>query len=157
MKNLIFALMAISLLVLGCTSTQQSLSAQNTTNSMQSNSSPGAGAKAPSLIGSKFTDWKYYPMANPIAPGPISAKAQAALNVFTVGQAQQPDGSLLVTVTDNADNTVSNFTVKAGETLYFSDGYAGDDVANEKDTTLVDDHFVLVDGNNTIVGVLDTP
>ncbi len=111
----------------------------------------------PSIVGTKFSEWKYYPMANQIAPGPISAAAQTAMNVFTVNQSQQADGSLRVMVKDNEDKVVSNFTVKTGQTLYFSDGFAGDDVGNESDSTLIDDHFVLVDGNNTIVEALSTP
>ncbi len=163
---LISILLVAAALLFGCTSQQQASApaSQGYAPSMQSNTAPaqpntsaGTGAKPPSLVGTKFSDWKYYSMAHSIAPGPISADAQAALNIFTVAQAPQADGSILVTVKDNADGTINNFTVAPGETLYFSDGTPADDVGNESDSTLIDDHFVLVDSNNTIVQVLSTP
>ena len=73
------------------------------------------------------------------------------MNVFTVTQAPQADGTTMVVVKDNSDGTVNNFVVGAGQTLYFSDGNPADDVGNESDATLIDDHFVLVDSNGTIV------
>ncbi len=159
MKNklgLISVLLVAALLIFGCTSQQQPPQAQNNSSALQPAGNPGAGAP-PSLVGTKFSDWKYYSMANQIAPGPISSSTQAALNIFSVQQTQQADGSILVMVTDNVEGKVSNFTVAKGEILYFSDGNPGDDVGNESDKTLIDDHFVLVDGNNTIVEMLSTP
>ena len=135
---------------------QAAMSPQNNAPPMQPNGSAGM-PKPPNLVGTKFSDWRYYSMANPIAPGNISADAQAALNIFTVQQTQQPDGSLLVTVKDNPDGTVSNFTVTTGETLYFADGNPADDIGTESDSSLIDDHFVLVDSNGMIVQMLSTP
>ena len=155
-------LLVAAVLLFGCTS-QPPVSqygapfAQPNGSAAQPGIGSGAGAKPPGPVGTSFSDWKYYSMAFQIAPGPISPDNQAALNVFTVQQAQQAGGSVLVTVKDNGDGTVVNFTVAPGETLYFSDGNPADDVGNESDSVLVDDHFVLVDANNTIVEMLSTP
>ena len=155
MKNMQFSWIVFTLvtviLFFGCTGQQPN--SKNTTNT-----SAGINKTAQSnLAGTKFSDWKYYQMANKIAPGTISPDVQAALNIFTVQQTQQADGTLLVVVNDNQDNSTSNFTVKSGESLYFSDGNPNDDVGTEKDSMLVDDHFVLVDANGNIVEILSTP
>lgn len=122
---------------------------------VQNSTGPAGGP--PSLVGTKFSDWHYYSMAQKIAPGTITPDIQAALNVFSINQTQQSDGTLLVTVLDNQDATTNNFTLTTGETLYFSDGNPSDDVSNQSDGTLMDDHFVLVDSNGTIVQMLTTP
>ena len=150
----ILVLSVAVLLIFGCAGQQQQPPASN---SNSPNPGSAAGATQPSLVGTKFSDWKYYPMAFQIAPGPISADNQAALNVFSVQQTPQADGSILVRVTDNAEGTQSNFTLQSGEILYFADGNPNDDVGNESDVTLVDDHFVVVDSSGNIVEMLSTP
>lgn len=181
MKNkltIISVLLVAVVLLFGCTGQQQTQTPtpQNvqpnvptmgnstpvapTAPSMQNgtaNASSGTHPAPPSLVGTNFSQWRYYPMAFQIAPGNISASAQTALNIFTVNQTQEANGTILVMVTDNVEKVTNTFTVNQGEILYFSDGTPADDVGNESDSTLIDDHFVLVDSNNTIVQMLDTP
>lgn len=148
MKTLsVLSVLVLALLLFGCASQQAPNQAPG----------PGPAGAPPSIVGTKFSDWRYYPMAFQIAPGPISAANQAALNVFVVNQTAQADGSVLVTVTDNQDKDVNNLTIQKGQTLYFSDGNPNDDVGNESDSTLMDDHFVVVDGSGIITQALDAP
>ncbi len=157
MKGSIAAVLLMGLLLFGCTgnSGNSGYSAPNGGIASASGASGGPGGQ--NLIGTKFSDWKYYPMAMQIAPGQVNASAQAALNVFSVQQTQQQDGSLLVAVADNQDGGTYNFTLSGSQTLYFSDGNPGDDLANTSDGALFDDHFVVVDSNGDIVQAVTAP
>lgn len=154
MKGLIAAVLVMGLLLSGCTGSQGA--AQGGGGVAAAGGSPKAPA-GQSLVGTKFSDWRYYSMAMQIAPGQIDAPTQAALNVFSVQQAPQQDGTLLVTVIDSQDGTASNFTLASGQALYFSDGNPGDDLGNTSDGALLDDHFVVVGSDGNIVQAVTAP
>ena len=157
MKMLVAVLVAAALLVLGCAgSSGNQPTAQAPSGNVQNPAGvPPQGGSG--LAGTKFSDWKYYPMAMKIAPGTISSGTQAALNVFSVRQSQQSDGSLLVTVTDSQDGTTNSFTLASGESLYFADGNPADDVGTQSDAALMDDHFVVVDSGGNIAQAYAAP
>ncbi len=150
----ILALAIFSILLFGCAGQAQPQSPNGTSQNGSHLAGPPGGQ---SIVGTRFSDWRYYQMANQVAPGQVSAAAQAALNVFTVQQAPQSDGSLIVTVVDNQDGTTNNFTLASGQALFFADGNPSDDMANQSDGALLDDHFVVVDGNGTIVQAYTAP
>ncbi len=155
MKGFIAAVLVVGLLLFGCTGGQGA--AQGGGGGVAAAGGSPRGPAGQSIVGTKFSDWRYYSMAMPIAPGQIDAQTQSALNVFSVKQTAQQDGTLLVTVVDNQDGTTSNFTLSSGQTLYFSDGNPSDDLANTSDGALLDDHFVVVGSDGNIVQAVTAP
>jgi len=86
-----------------------------------------------------------------IAPGPLSDAAKAALSGFAMDSAQQPDGSLLITLTETERSITNQVTLKNGQTLYFIETSYGDDPIPNGETSLGDDGYVVVDQNGYVV------
>src|SRR5581483_8729894 len=154
-KNIIIVILLIIVIVEAAMLFQSKGSTNHTKmSSVQSQNMPPAGPNAkrkggtPIMIsaGMNLKTTPLFNFAHQMAPGPISASAQAALTGWNVSSVKQNDGSLKVSLTPkDSDDQSQQYIVKNGETLYFIEQTPADDKADQdKDLNYRDDYGIIV-------------
>ncbi len=132
---------------LGATPQTNTLSSNETLNTGVSNTSAALAAAAPKM---KLSDSSYADSAYLISGDLLSADAQKALVGFTLTKKVQADGSTLFSLAaTNPEYTSQQYSVQAGQSLYFVDRSLGDDAGIESNQG--DDFGIITDANGYIV------
>lgn len=127
---------------------------KNTTEETSEAPAPKVAGASASLNGQKFSDTNLAADAVLIAPGALSAQAQAATSGWQVKSRSLSDGSTqvdLIPVGSEATEGDSKhtFNLKTGDKLYFVDLNPGDD-SSAHDANTNDDVGILVDANGIV-------
>ncbi len=141
MKKLLFILPVVFFVAAACTSQTP---AANGNNNQTAN--PATAASGP-----KFTDQSYFKDSYLISSDTLSSQAQKAINGFQLSKQANADGTTQINLKAlEAGYHDQQYTLKAGQQLYFIEEFPGDD-NNGKDETPVDDKAVVVDGQGSVV------
>lgn len=100
----------------------------------------------------KFTDSRYYRKSYLISGDSLDPSAQQALAGFQLMKNTLPDGSMNITLKAlSSEYSDQNYIVKPGQKLYFIETSDNDDSYPNGESSLRDDHAILVDSNGYIV------
>lgn len=164
-KNVVIVILAIAVIAEGyflyqshkqLKTQQQTAMASASRPSMMPPAGPDSRRKggAP-IIMSKGMNLKTSPLfkfAYQIAPGSLSADAQKALTGWKIKTDKAESGATIVTLTpSDSDDQSQQYTVAAGNTLYFIEQTPVDDKADQdKDLNYRDDYGIMTDASGVI-------
>lgn len=142
MKRLLFPALLAALVLAGC-------------GNSNSTGAPGPGTRQdparPQSALQKLADQPYAASAYLISADTLSADAQKAISGFEMTKKAMPDGTTEVTLKAlEPQYHDQEYTLKAGEQLYFIDKFMADDNQG-KETNPNDDTAVIVDSQGNVV------
>ena len=159
-KNILLGILGFGVIILGGllfleVQKTHALRAQLASSKMPPAGPNAKGSGRAPIILSKGTNLKTTPLfqfAFQIAPGALSDASKKALIGWNIDSKTQVDGSIVVTLMPkDSDDQDQQYTIKAGQVLYFIEQTPADDKSDsDKDLNYRDDYGIVTDSSGAI-------